>query len=270
MNPTEENNFSTLPVLPEIKFNPKEYWAQVNEFAGPLDILLHFIKVDELDIYDIPISKITKDFLKYIEYMHALDIEFAGEFLVMAAELMKIKARMLLPVQNEEGEIIEEDPRYTLVKKLLEYKRFKEIAEEISKIELEVRNKFSRVNFDDDPKTFTKEIENDPSLKNVTILNLIKAYKSVVSSIRKEVVHPIKLLDITPESQRSFIIDLIKEKTEVDFAEMISSMKEKLKIICTFLALLQLALEGEIEILLRDGNMADFYLRMKKDFNNNV
>jgi segregation and condensation protein A len=263
MNPSDENIQMPPNGIPDIKLKHGDYWAQVNEFAGPLDILLHFIKVEELNIYDIPISKITKDFLKYIQYMQSLDIEFAGEFLVIAAELMKIKARMLLPEQNEEGEIIEEDPRLTLVQKLLEYKRFKEIAEEFALLENEAKKRFHRTDFDNDPKTFTTDFENDPSLKNITVLNLIKAYKTVISSVRKEVVHPIKLLDITSEDQREYVLNSLKEKNEIDFIEMMGTMKEKLMVICTFLAILQLALEGLIEIIIRNNNKKDFYLRLR-------
>ena len=242
-----------------------EYRARLNEFEGPLDILLHFVKVEELDIYNIPISRITKDFLDYINFMQALDIELAGEFLVMASELMKIKARMMIPRVDEEGNIIEEDPRLTLVRKLLEYKRFKDASEEVAEIEAEQRRRSFRRNFDNDEKEFEEGVEIDLSLRNVTIFNLIKAYKRVISSVRKEVVHPIELLDITPENQREFILNLIDEKTEVDFTEMISEINEKLRIICIFLALLQMALDGTIEIILRNNNMEDFYLKRRTE-----
>ncbi|MGC8859246.1 MAG: segregation and condensation protein A, partial [Ignavibacteria bacterium] len=98
-----DNNIKEVLEESTQKSSPKDYWAQLDEFQGPLDILLHFVKEEELNIYDIPIAKITKDFLDYIDYMHSLDIEVAGEFLLMASELMKIKARMLLP-REEEGD----------------------------------------------------------------------------------------------------------------------------------------------------------------------
>ncbi|HAY33483.1 MAG TPA: hypothetical protein DCY06_05045, partial [Bacteroidetes bacterium] len=159
--------------------NFHEYRTKLNQFEGPLDILLHFVKVDDLDIYNIPISKITKDFLEYINFMKDLDIELAGEFLVMASELMKIKARMLIPQIDEEGNIIEEDPRLTLVRKLLEYKRFKDVSEMISGLEDDQRKKSFRRNFDNDFREYDSSLEIDNSLKNVTIFNLIKAYKRV-------------------------------------------------------------------------------------------
>ena len=263
MSNSEDNNVSTDISDEKKYYQAREYQARLSEFEGPLDILLHFVKVDELDIYDIPISKITKDFLNYINYMSMLDIELAGEFLVMASELMKIKARMMIPQIDIEGNIIEEDPRLTLVRKLLEYKRFKDVSMQISELEDEQRKRIFRNNFDNDYKEYEKEFENDPSLKNVTIFNLIKAYKRAISSIRKEVVHPIELLDITPENQREFILNLVDEKKEVEFIELISSIEIRLRVICIFLAILQLALDGEIEIVVDNIDMTKFFIRRR-------
>ena len=241
-----------------------EYRARLNEFEGPLDILLHFVKIEELDIYNIPISRITKDFLDYINFMQALDIELAGEFLVMASELMKIKARMMIPRVDEEGNIIEEDPRLTLVRKLLEYKRFKDASEEVAEIEAEQRRRSFRRNFDNDEKEFEEGVEIDLSLRNVTIFNLIKAYKRVISSIRKEVIHPIELLDFSPENQREFLSEKLSMDEEIEFNELISNIDEKLRIICIFLAILQLALDGHVEVRILDGNMSRFVIRKKE------
>lgn len=243
----------------------RDYKATLNEFEGPLDILLHFVRADELDIYNIPISKITKDFIDYLNYMSSLDIELAGEFLVMASELMKIKARMMIPQVDASGNIIEEeDPRLSLVRKLLEYKRFKDATEKLSELETEQRQRVFRSNFDNDEKEYDKDTEIDHSLKNVTIFNLIKAYKKVISSIRKEVVHPIEILDITPENQRQFIIDAIERNDGIEFTELILSVTEKLRIICIFLAILYLALEGIIEIVIVDNDMTKFLLKIRK------
>lgn len=260
---TEDNIVNSGIEAEKEFYQQKEYQARLMEFEGPLDILLHFVKVDELDIYNIPISKITKDFLNYINYMSLLDIELAGEFLVMASELMKIKARMMIPQIDIEGNVIEEDPRLTLVRKLLEYKRFKDVSLQIAELEEEQRKRIFRNNFDNDYKESEKELENDPSLKNVTIFNLIKAYKRALVAIRKEVVHPIELLDITPENQREFILSTIDEKTEIEFNELISSIELRLRVICIFLAILQLALDGEIEIVVDNRDMTKFFIRRR-------
>ena len=218
------------------------------------------MKEEELNIYDIPISKITKDFLAYINLMQSLDIEIAGEFLLMASELMRIKARMLIPSVNEYGEEIEEDPRMVLVRKLLEYKRFKDISQEFSNLEDEARKRFFRGFFDEDPKESDIDILKDPSLKNLTIFNLIKGYKVAISNIRPEVVHPIELLNTTPETQREFLQNFFIERSEIDFYELIMNMDEKMLVICTFLAILQLALEGFLRIDINGNDISKFKL----------
>lgn len=230
----------------------RHYWAQLDEFQGPLDILLHFVKEEELNIYNIPIAKITKDFLDYINYIHSLDIEVAGEFLLMASELMRIKARMLLPNEQEEGEKIEEDPRLTLVRKLLEYKRFKDASLELSLLEDEARKQYFRRFYKYDEKLYEYDVTEDYSLKNLTIYNLISNLKQTLLNLKPRTVHPIELLTITPEAQREFLIEFLRERSEIDFSELIDRMDEKLLIICTFLAVLQLALEGFLRVEILD------------------
>lgn len=266
MNNSDENIVNSDISDNQKFYYSKDYRARLTEFEGPMDILLHFVRVDDLDIYNIPIAKITKDFLNYINFMTKLDIELAGEFLVMASELMKIKARMLIPQVDESGNVVdEEDPRLTLVRKLLEYKRFKDASLKISELEDEQRKRVYRGNFENDNRELEKNFEIDLSLKNVTIFNLIKAYKRVITSIRKEVVHPIELLDITPENQREFLLNAIDEKTEIDFDELISNIHVKLRIICIFLAILQLALDGVLEIVVVDNNMSKFIIKRRTE-----
>jgi len=266
----ENNEVKDISVVSsEQEYVPKthDYWAKLPEFEGPLDILLHFIKADELDIFNIPISKITKDFLGYVDYMQSLNIEFAGEFLLMASELMKIKAKMLIPVLNDDGEVIdEEDPRLTLIRKLLEYKRFKDATEELAMMEMEARKKFSRNYFDSDVKISDTNIDavNDPSLKNINIFNLIKAYKIVLSGLnRPQTVHPIEVLDISQDGQAEYLMNLLNENEEVDFFEILIQLQDRLKIIFTFLALLQLGLDGVVEIKVDPQNLTSFKLKKR-------
>lgn len=235
-----------------------DYWAKLTEYEGPLDILLHFVREDELNIYDIPISKITKDFLGYVNYIQSLDIELAGEFLLMAAELMKIKARMLIPQINLEGDEIEEDPRLLLVRKLLEYKRFKDASAEVAKYEEEARKIFLRKFFDNDPREYQHDYAIDPTLKNLTIFNLIKGYKTVLTGMRQEIIHPIELLNMTPELQREFVISYFMDNVMVEFDKLILPMEERMKIVCTFIAILQLALEGYLKIIVDSENISKF------------
>src|SRR5690625_6255273 len=120
------------------------YRVRLKNFEGPLDLLLFFIKRDELDIYDIPISYITNQFLEYISFMEELDLDVASEFILMASMLMSIKARMMVPREESEEELDEHDPRYELVQRLLEYKRYKEMAEKMEYIEAEAQKKHFR------------------------------------------------------------------------------------------------------------------------------
>ena len=219
------------------------YRIKLNEFEGPLDLLLFFIRRDELDIYDIPISKICKEFMEYLHLLEQLDLELAGDFILMAASLMQIKVRMLLPKETDEkGEEI--DPRADLVKALLEYKRYKEMSEEMSFMEANMRKYNYRSNFDED----SKQVSNDYNilLKNITIYDLIKAFKKVLMEKPPEFVHKIKKVNVTIDEQMDYIISKIKEHNSVFFYELMADLDDKLKIVVTFIAILEMVKVGRI------------------------
>lgn len=213
------------------------YTIKLTDFEGPLDLLLFFIKRDELDIYDIPISKITKEFLDYVHFIESLDLEVAGEFLVMAAELMQIKVRLLLP--PEPGEDEEEDPRASLVKRLVEYKRFKEMAGELSALEDEQKKVHARGYRESDPKIMT-ESDDEHLLRDVSLFDLIASFKFAMDRMPKKFVHEVIKLNITVDEQIAFLKDLFSHRSEVTFAELMATMEDKIRIIVTFLALLDL------------------------------
>jgi segregation and condensation protein A len=213
------------------------YRVKLQTFEGPLDLLLFFIKRDELDIYDIPISKITKEFLEYLHLLQELDLEIAGDFIVMAAELMQIKVRMLLP--KEPGEEEEEDPRAELVRRLLEYKRFKEASAVLSTLENEQVKLFYRQGFHSDPKKVTLEDQYE-SLKNITMFNLMAAFKKVLDSVPKKIFHDIELLNVSIDEQMSYIADVFRSREETTFFELVSHMTEKIRIIVTIIAMLEM------------------------------
>jgi len=190
-----------------------------------------------LDIYDIPIARITKEFLEYIQMMQELDLEIAGDFIVMAAELMQIKVRMLLP--QEQGEDEEQDPRAELVRRLLEYKRFKEASTVLSALEDESGKLFYRLGFHSDPKKVTLEDQQE-SLKHITMFNLISAFKKVLDSVPKKIYHDIELMNVTIDEQMSYIADVFRMKKEISFFELVSHMTEKIRIIVTIVAMLEL------------------------------
>jgi segregation and condensation protein A len=213
------------------------YTIKLQEFEGPLDLLLFFIKRDELDIYNIPISRITKEFLEYIHYMESLDLEVAGEFLVVAAELMQIKVKLLLP--PELGEEEEVDPRANLVKRLVEYKRFKEVAATMSTQEDEARKVFYRSYYEADARTVT-EAEEDSSLRDVSLFDLIASFRFAVERMPKKFVHEVVRLNVTIEEQIEYILDYFSRRSEATFLELVQEMQEKIRIVVTFIALLEL------------------------------
>ncbi len=219
------------------------YKIKLSHFEGPLDLLLFFIKRDELDIYDIPISKITRDFISYLEIFKELDLESAGEFILMASTLMQIKARMLLPREvDEKGDEI--DPRADLVNALIEYRRYKEISEEMGYLESNQRKLAFRGYFEEDPKEKPPEL--DTLLKNITIYDLLLAFKKAMTEMPVEPVHKIRKINISLDEQITYILDKIKIDEKVSFRKLIIEMKEKIRVIITFIAMLELIKMGKI------------------------
>lgn len=218
-------------------------------FEGPLDLLLFFIKRDELNIYDIPISRITKEFLDYVNLIKMLDLETAGDFILMASTLMHIKVRMLLPREiDEKGEEI--DPRADLVKALLEYKRYKEMSEELNFLETMQRKINFRSNFSEDAKQAPPDY--DILLKNISVYDLAKAFHKAISNMKVEVFHEVKKISVSIDEQMEFIINQLELNGEVFFIHLIEGLKEKIRIVVTFIALLELVKMGRIGIRLGD------------------
>jgi len=222
------------------------YKIKLTDFEGPLDLLLFFIKRDELDIYDIPIAKITKDFLEYLQYLQDLDLDIAGEFIVTAAELMQIKVQMLLPRPVGEGEE-ELDPRAELVRRLLDYKRYKEMAERLQSMAEEQSKTYFRSNFTHDEKVMDEPADEN-LLRDVSLFDLIAAFKYVVDRMPRKHVHEINKLNVTIEGQIEFILRYFRERTETTFLQMVEAMQEKIRIVVTFIALLELIRQKQIGV----------------------
>ncbi|HUI11658.1 MAG TPA: segregation/condensation protein A [Bacteroidota bacterium] len=213
------------------------YRVRLTEFEGPLDLLLFFIKRDELDIQDIPIARITQEFLEYLHLMASLDLDIAGEFIVMAATLMQIKVKMLLP--REEGAEDEEDPRAELVRRLIEYKRFKELSQHMGTMEEDQRRVFYRKFFAADPRREPPEAEGE-ALADVSLFNLIAAYKSALDHMPRKVVHEVALASVSVDEQMSFVLDWLRVRGATTLLELVAHMTEKVRIIVTVIALLEL------------------------------
>jgi segregation and condensation protein A len=221
------------------------YKIKLDKFEGPLDLLLFFIKRDELDIYDIPISKITGEFLQYVNLIKMLDLEVAGDFILMASTLMHIKVRMLLPREiDEKGEEI--DPRADLIAALLEYKKYKEMSEELSFFESSQRKVSYRGNFSLDSKESPPEY--DILLKNITIFDLAKAFKKAIEGLKPQPVHEINQINISIDEQIQYILDRLDAEIEIHFLSLVENMREKMRIVITFVALLELTKNGRVII----------------------
>ncbi len=212
----------------------EKYKVQLEVFEGPLDLLLYLIKRDEIDIYDIPIDRITQQYMDTLDLMKLLDLDIAGEFVLMAATLMYIKSRLLLPVEEQPPlEEEEEDPRLDLVRQLLEYKRFKEVAENLGQKELLQNQLFSRV--------ATREgIGLEPNALDVSLFDLISAFSSVLKKIEGEGLREVYQDVYTVADKMLMIRGLLQEKGKVTFQELFVGTASKGEVVATFLALLEL------------------------------
>lgn len=240
------------------------YRVQLQNFEGPLDLLLFFIKRDELDIYDIPISYITDQFFEYIQFLDDLDLGVASEFILMASTLMAIKAKMMLPpVHDEDEDEFELDPRYELVQALLEYKRFKEMSEEMSVMDQKMRQKYFRGNYE--PDVLEPEVDNGEVLKNVTLFDLMAAFKKVMSQvINDDVYHKVERFPTNIEEQSVFIVQQLKERGRLAFTDLCNVLNHRIKIVVTFLASLELIKEQKVFLYVGD-DPTDFYLELNEE-----
>lgn len=238
------------------------YKVQLKNFEGPLDLLLFFIKRDELDVYDIPISHITREFLDYIRLMEELDLDVASEFIYMASLLMSIKARMMLPSDDEDDEEMDEfDPRYELVQKLLEYKRYKEMAEKLAVIDEETRQKYYRGFHDADT---VEAMASGEALQDVTIFDLMSAFRNVLADIKKQnVYHRVEKVEATIEEQSDFLRETLRQRGRLSFRELGKEIGRRIIIVVTFLAVLEMLKEQEINLFVEDEDPTDFYIDLK-------
>ncbi|MDT7042062.1 segregation/condensation protein A [Candidatus Nitronereus thalassa] len=211
------------------------YEVKLDAFTGPLDLLLHLIRKHEIDIYDIPVSLITQQYLEYLQLMKELNLSFAGEFLVMAATLIQIKSRMLLPqeaetpMEEEEGE----DPRSELVRRLVEYQQFKDVAGELSD-----REKFWRDMFQREPMDVPKIRE--VLMDDVSMFDLLGALQEVLTRTEAQVVVDITPDTLTVQDRINGIIERLEDNPTITFTSLFDNATTRLVVIVTFLALLEL------------------------------
>ena len=208
--------------------------VQLEVFEGPLDLLLHLIKKNELSITDIPIATITEQYLSTLELMQGLNLDVAGEFLVMAATLIHIKSRMLLPPgENEDEEEEEGDPREELIRRLLEYQRFKEAAEELERRELLSRDVFVR-------RSEAPEEAETVGFESLSLFDLLSALRHVLERFPEERIHEVTLDTISVREKMSFLLDELRRRGKVIFQSLFETATSRLEVVVTFLAMLEL------------------------------
>lgn len=213
------------------------YEVKLEVFEGPLDLLLHLIKRNEINIYDIPIALITQHYLEYIDLMKTLNLDIAGEFLVMAATLMQIKSKMLLPPDETAEEEEVEDPRAELVRRLLEYKKYKDAAEELEKREVFWREVFGR---SEKPQFEEGQEAEEPLMLDLNLFDLIDAFKKVLERTPKEEPLELRQEEVSVKDKMAIIMERLEGIESLTFDSLFDRDKNRVSLIATFLALLEL------------------------------
>lgn len=235
------------------------YVTKINEFEGPLDLLLHLIKKSNIDIYDISLSDITDQYLEYIHQMEELNLDIASEYLVMATELLEYKSRSLLPKKIEDDKE-EEDPKEELIKRLVDYKKYKEITSEFKKLE-DIRSEI----YTKTPSNINEYDEKVINNSELSVNDLISAFKKFID--RKEYEKPLNTKITTKELSVSDIIikikEILKTKNEVNFIDLFDKLTKDY-VVVTFLSILEMSKNKEIEIK-QDNNFGNIIIKEVKE-----
>lgn len=240
------------------------YRIKLEVFEGPLDLLLYLIKKDEVNIYDIPIAQITDQYMEYLDMMKLLDLDVVGDFLVMAATLMQIKSKMLLPPDPSDLAQEEEDPRDELVRRLLEYKKFKEAADDLRNKEM-IRQDFFRRTPDEEKLKEIKENATEVYFE-ANLFDLISAFANALKNVPKDIFYEVMKEEYTVEQKIHDILHLFLHQPRVLLTDLFSKAKTKDEIIVTFMAILELirlrevvavqkGIFGEIEVIRNRENL---------------
>jgi segregation and condensation protein A len=238
-------------------------------FEGPFDLLLFFIERDELDIYDIPIATITNDFLDYLHQLEQMNVEVASEFILVAATLMRIKAKMLLPrpVLDEEGNEI--DPREEFVKHLLEYKKYKSVIATLSKMEADRLDREKRGNLSKEIRKLSESINVEAEMQDLDLFKMMKVFQKVVARYefeKNKPIHQIVQYPYTIEKQKSVLMERLVYGKKMAFSDLISETPQKILVIFNFLSILELLQLKQIVIHLGEG-FNNFWIERKDESN---
>ena len=231
---------------------------KIENFEGPLDLLLYFIKRDKIDIYDIPITQITNEYISVIDEEKKLDVSIAGEFLFMASMLLRIKTQMLLPRQINDESLDIEDPRIDLVAQLLEYKKYKSIANKLKNLHFENKDSFfrnsSKVVYDQSPNV-------SDFLNEVTLYDISKIFKDAVNNAPTQDSFEIYRETVSLKDQQDFILQQFNNDKILSLKNLVKKLETKLEIIVTFLALLEMIKRSEI-ICSQKENFEDIEIKL--------
>jgi segregation and condensation protein A len=236
--------------------NSSSYQIRLSQFEGPFDLLLFFIERDELDIYNIPIHKLIRDFLDFVHSQETLNIELSSEFILFVSTLMRIKAKMLLPRKELDEQGNEIDPRQELVNKVLEYKRFKEASGRLAEMEEQRMQLIRRGNLHRELLQIGEESGEGTEIQSISLFKLMKTFEKVMLRLQErnnQPRHTVVQYNYTIEDSRQQMIDLVSRERTVPFEKIIESCENRIHAIFLFLSILELVQQGYMNILIGEG-----------------
>lgn len=251
---------------------PETYQIRLPQFEGPFDLLLFFIERDELDIYNIPITRITNDFLNYIHQSETLNIELSSEFILFVSTLMHIKAKMLLPRKELDPEGNEIDPRQELVDKIIKYKRFKEASVKLSEMESDRMLRFKRGNIQEEILSVGEKEAEGTEIQTVSLFKLMKAFEKVAKRLqdkRHRPVHTVVRYNYTMEGARKYVFELVKARKTISFEKIFDVCENRIHALFLFLNMLELIQQKFLNILIGEG-MNNFILEFNEESANDL
>lgn len=236
--------------------NTASYQIKLDQFEGPFDLLLFFIERDELDIYNIPITKIIQDFLDFIHQGEKLNIELSSEFILFVSTLMRIKARLLLPRKEIDAQGNEIDPRQELIDKILEYKRFKEAAVQMAEMEAMRMLMVKRGNLQKELIEIGEDASEGTEIQNITMFKLMKAFEKVMQRVhdrQNKPVHTVVRYNYTMEGSRDYMLDFVAKEKTVAFEKVFEVCNDRIHAIFLFLSILELTQQKFMKLMVAEG-----------------
>ena len=236
--------------------NNVSYQIKLDQFEGPFDLLLFFIERDELDIYNIPITKIINDFLDFIHNGEKLNIELSSEFILFVSTLMRIKARLLLPRKEIDASGNEIDPRQELIDKILEYKRFKEAAVQMAEMEAQRMLMIKRGNLQREISQIGEDASEGTEIQNITMFKLMKAFEKVMLRVQERQnrpVHTVVRYNYTMEGSRDYMLGFVQEERTVSFEKIFEVCEDRIHAIFLFLCILELSQQKFMKLMVGQG-----------------